>query len=290
MRVARASVVGAILLLLVAGSTVGGAAGASAGAPGGAATSPTAESVTDGSVTPPRTAPSATQSVASPSAERPTIRANLTVGRHPDPGAVTVRATFDLPSNVASFSARPESDVAERARITDATGFSEDEDGYLTWEDEESETDTPSFTMRYAVNRSAPVFDGLDYVGTGTWALFERPGIDVYWSYRGTRPKYERAVSTESAGYTTPTMVYLGEHETVETTRNDQRFTLVVPESAEPTSSSAVFATLETASSWLDVGETDDHVVVFRAPDPLRDGGLAAPADPSSNASVADSV
>jgi|GEM_PF-3210944 len=226
------------------------------------------------------------------SASGPTVRAHFVYSLDPEPGVVTVRVTYRVPSNVVSLRVWRPSWMGDRENVTGTTGFAAAPNGTWEWQRQSSGTASPSVTMHYAVNVSNQVFGGYDFVDAGSWALIEHAALQVRWRYRGTAPRYARndTVATGDPGYVTPTMIYLGPYEARSATHNGQRFTLVVPAAAGPSNASAIFDSLGTASRWLDVGGKNPHDVVFRGPPPLRRGGLETTPPRGLNATGTDSI
>ncbi|MFB6255524.1 MAG: hypothetical protein ABEH58_02160, partial [Haloplanus sp.] len=168
---------------------------------------------------------------------------------------------------------------SDRLTITGATGFVErSESARWRWERGESEIETPSVRMRYAVNRSSDVHGGLNFVDAGAWALLKPPDpvLDGYRSRWG-RAAFDRSVGVAEGetGYATPEMVYLGPHERTNGTRGGQEFVVVTPAAAATTNVSAVLDALGAANRLYNVPRREARAVVFIGPDPLRTGGLA---------------
>jgi hypothetical protein len=206
--------------------------------------------------------------------DSPTIRVTHVATGQPEPGVVRFETTYDIPETVTAFAVTP--NESERATVTGGTGF-EGESGVWTWRRDETDTTDPTVVWRARVNETDGVLGGLEAVGTGTWALFERPSLYFRYWYRDENPTVESTVTTGSrtAGYVSGETVYLGQYTATESQRGDQQYTLVVPASAEsPPEPATVFATFGFANRVLDVGVTDQEVDVFVGPDPLRDGGL----------------
>jgi len=214
--------------------------------------------------------------------DQSTINATYTFERTPDPGVVAVRVTYDVPRSVTGLEADPGSRNSDQVTVTNTTGFVEtSEDGRWRWEEDESAVATPSLRMRYAVNDSGEVFDGLNYVDTGEWALFDppRPVLDGYRSSQGESAfSREITVADGESGYATPGMVYLGRYERTNGTRHGQEFVVVAPAAAAPVNASAVLDHLGAANRLYDVPGRDERVVAFVGPRPLREGGVESSA------------
>jgi hypothetical protein len=175
----------------------------------------------------------------------------------------------------------------ERAAILEAEGFVQRSNGRWIWD---GNATRPTLTLRIAVNRSggAGKFGGLEWADTRRWSLIRPPVAFAYrsssheewvYSWRDTAA-YARETRLAGTGYTGGSVVYLGPHETVEEVAASQRFRVVRPRSddedaADPT---RVLETLTEAAEQLQVGARDDQVNAFVGPEPLRTGGLTAPA------------
>ena len=223
----------------------------------------------------------------------PVINATYAFERNPDPGVVTVRVTYDVPESITGLEVNPAARNVSRVTITDATGFVEGPEGdRWRWEEDESTVEAPSVRMRYAVNESSDVFDGLNYVDTGAWALLDPPR-PVLSSYRssGAEAAFDRttAIADGESGYATPGMVCLGQYGQTNGTEQGQEFVVVTPAAATRVNTSAVLDTLGAANRLYDVPGRDEQVVVFAAPSPLREGGVRASAD-GVNRSRVDSI
>ena len=210
----------------------------------------------------------------------PVINATYAFERNRDPGVVTVRVTYDVPESVTGLEVNPAARNSSRVTITDVTGFVEGPEGdRWRWGRDESAVEAPSVRMRYAVNESSDVFDGLNYVDTGAWALFDppRPVLNGYRSSEG-QATFDRTVvvADGESGYATPGMVYLGQYRQTSGTEQGQEFVVVTPAAATRMNTSTVLDTLGATNRLYDVPGRDERVVVFAAPSPLREGGVRA--------------
>lgn len=214
---------------------------------------------------------------ASAGGDSPTVRVTHTATGHPEPGVVRFETTYGLPETVSNLTVTP--GETERVTVTGGTGF-DNESGRWIWSREEADTTQPTVVWRASINETDSVFDGFDAVGTGSWALFERPYLDYHYWYSDEQPTIDSTVTTgpNTTGYVSGETVYLGQYTATQSQRGDQQYTLVVPASAEaPPDPAAVFDTFGFANRVLDVGHTDPTVEVFVGPAPLRDGGLTYP-------------
>jgi len=177
----------------------------------------------------------------------------------------------------------------ENAAVLESNGFVRRSNGRWTWD---GRVDRPSLTLRIHVNGSesdadsAGEFGGPEWVDTGRWSLAHPPVEFAYrsdarggWAYSWRDPALvERRTRFDGAGYDGSAVVYLGAHETYETSAAGQRLRLVRPRgvSERGTDPDRVLDTLATAAEQLDVGARDRLVNAFAAPEPLGRGGLTA--------------
>ncbi|MEF8870220.1 MAG: hypothetical protein V5A41_01195 [Haloarculaceae archaeon] len=189
------------------------------------------------------------------------------------PGRIDIQWEFTIPDNVNEISTRLPSDATNPRR----NGFRRTDDGYV-WQRSEQSTRTPTLTYTAAVNQtdsdvSGPI--GADgrylFVDVGDWALIERePGPRFSFRGRGDEPAVEWTNTTAGEGVTGQSMVYLGPYEESTRSAHDQRFRLVVPETATLSPDREdVFDSVVDAAGSLRVGARDRQVLMFAAPETI---------------------
>ncbi|MFB6070754.1 MAG: CARDB domain-containing protein [Halanaeroarchaeum sp.] len=182
-----------------------------------------------------------------------------------EPGSVSVRVTFDVPTNVLSLT----TSVPGRAAVVATDGFTETDDGY-TWN---GGPDDPSLTLALSANRTdvglraAASSSGYEFVDAGPWALVSTLPMSTSWTYTGKSPDFERRVTTATDGVAGQQMVYLGPSTEYTRSASGQRVTLVVPDSATMAEApSTVLDSIAAASASLRVGERDPAITFFAVP------------------------
>jgi len=278
-RVRAATVVALLVVLVSTASTVGAVVGHS-GPPDGAVdrASGSAEDAAASDDRPNASDPDPANQT------RPGVVQTVTYNRTPNvTGSIRATHRYRVAPNTSSVVVYDYEHVA----VLDSDGFVERPSGRWNWDGNERQ---PTLTLRIAVNRSGGggEFAGLEWADTRQWSLTRPPVSFAYrssshedwvYSWRDTAA-YDRETRLAGTGYTGGSVVYLGPHETFDQTAAGQRFRVVRPPgddggAADP---ARVLETLTAAATQLQVGARDEVVNAFVGPEPLRTGGLTAPA------------
>jgi hypothetical protein len=163
--------------------------------------------------------------------------------------------------------------------LVEANGFRKQPNGRWVWT---GGTATPSLSFLVTVNRSGPAYHGLGWVDTGEWALARPRTAFAYrddgtaWRYSWQDPeRIRQRTRVDGDGVVGSSIVYLGPHRTTEARLSHGTLRVVEPAASNMTTVDPVVGTIRGASEQLRVGDSDEHVTLFVAPRPLRDGGLA---------------
>lgn len=188
-----------------------------------------------------------------------------------DPGAIRVRATFDVPDRLTSLTTV----IPEDATVLSKAGFRQESETRYVWD---STTDNPSVTYRFPVNRSTAeqgaVVKGdtaYTFVDVGAWALVRTPQVPVRYSGFGTPPEVTRDVVIEGSGVAGTAMSYLGQYSERIQQVDGQTIRLVVPDTADITAGEeTVLTTLAASARAFTLGTPDEEVIAFAAPTTVR--------------------
>ena len=188
-----------------------------------------------------------------------------------DPGAIRVRATFDVPDRLTSLTTV----IPEDATVLAKAGFRQESETRYQWD---GTTNHPSVTYRFPVNRStaerqavAEADTAYTFVDVGTWALVRTPQVPVRYSGFGTPPEVTREVVVEGAGVAGTAMSYLGPYSERTREVDGQIIRLVVPDAADVTAGEeTVLDALAATARSFTLGTPDDEVIAFAAPTTVR--------------------
>ncbi|MFB6086279.1 MAG: hypothetical protein ABEJ84_05680 [Halodesulfurarchaeum sp.] len=288
-RPAVAILVGALLLLPVAGLLTPVAAEI-----GGAQPDLRAGSVGDlGTTGPTETQPGAT--MAATTGEN-TLRRTVIFSLRPgEPGVITAKMRFEIPDQVVELKTA----IPSNATVEGTPGFEPAGNGNYSWD---GSTVRPSVTLAYSVNRTGAYHlssesggrnrsiepatgaeTGYTFVDTGNWAIATVFPPSVWWSaYRDSpRVSFERETAVKGSGVAGASMVFLGEHTSLTRTVDGTPIRLVVPAAAtlEP-SETAVLNSIEAAAPFLPESDGGPSVLIA-APTSVNWGpyGLAEGSD-----------
>lgn len=182
-------------------------------------------------------------------------------------GAIGFELGYDIDDSVVELRVR----LPENIDIERTTGFAAAGEEWA-WEAGPSD---PVLSGTYHTDSTQS--DGARYVDAGEWAIIKAPTHAASWRYRGQEPPdFVETYDVEDTGIASSNgaIVFLGAHEQHQHRAVGQQYTLAIPEAAElAVDPKAIFAAITDAAGYLDVGESQDDILLVAAPSAQAEWG-----------------